>query len=151
MSGKYSELAAEAEALKSGASGSIFGLDQPFHFSLFCLPLCKMENEDAYSCLLGLDHLAKARAVKSHILDDAQLTSAPFFSALVPAPPSLPSPLCFFGPPQAKQSSVTATNLGIAAGWGPPLFLYILGPSTISSDVQNLLGCPLGHVGCLYR
>lgn len=108
-----------------------------------------MKNEDAYSCLLGLDHPAKARAVKSHILDDAQLTSALFFSALVPAPPSFLSPLCYFGSPQAKQIRVTATNLRIAAEWEPPLFLYTLGPSTIASDVPNILGCPLGDVGCL--
>lgn len=46
MSGKHSELAVEAEALKSGASASIFGLDQLLHFVLW-LPLCKMKNEDA--------------------------------------------------------------------------------------------------------
>lgn len=108
-----------------------------------------MKNEDAYGCLLGLDCLAKAKTVNPHILDEAQLTSPPFFSALVPAPPSLLSPLCFFGLLQAKQSSITATNLGIAAGWEPLLFLYTLGPSTTASDVQNILGCPLGDVGCL--
>lgn len=57
-----------------------------------------MEKEDARGCLAGLDCLVEARAVKSHILDDAQLTSASLFSALSPASPSLASLLCFSGP-----------------------------------------------------
>ena len=74
ISRKDSELTVEAEASESGASGSIFDLNQPFHFSSLWLPLWKMENEDACGCLMGLDCLAEARAVKSRILDDAQLT-----------------------------------------------------------------------------
>lgn len=57
ISGKGSELTVEAEALESGASGSIFDSDQLFQFSSLWLPFCKMENEDACGCLVGLDRL----------------------------------------------------------------------------------------------
>lgn len=63
-----------------------------------------LQDEDASSCLLGLGCLAEARAVKSHVVGDAHLTSA-LFPALLPASPSLASLLCFPGPTQGVQST----------------------------------------------
>lgn len=64
---------------------------------------------------------AEARAVKSHTLDHAQLTSASFSSALLPASPSLAPPLCFPRPTQGVRRRVTAPNARAVARWDAPL------------------------------
>lgn len=65
---------------------------------------------------------AEARAVRSRTLDHAQLTSASFLSASLPASPSVAPPLCFPRPMQGVRSRVTAPNVGAVARWDSPLY-----------------------------
>lgn len=130
MSGKYQAKTVNRQLKQrrqSGASGSIFDLDQPISLlSALASPL----QAGKWGCLRlppGVDCLAETRAVKSHLLDDAQLTSALFSSALLPAPPLLASQLCFPGLTWGIRSRVTAPDFRTVARWDAPPLVHGLG------------------------